>query len=162
MTSVRCENQCPQVDDLPRAEQVFFWSLRVWYVSQVEGVSARALLRQVFARHGIVRAFEPFESLMHAMFNGLTEWPDIRCTQAGCIGDHESRMLVALAALQFGEEITARRVLRSWLAPTAVRAVIQHGRACVDYARQADLFLQPPDRFARKSGHPGRSTSPAM
>jgi hypothetical protein len=162
MTSVQCENQCHQVEDLSRAEQVFFWSLRVWYVSEVEGVSATALLRQVFARHGIVRAFEPFESLMRAMLNGLTEWPDIRCTHSSCIGDHELRMLVALASLQCGDEITARRVLRSWLAPTSMRAVIQHGRACVDYAREADLLLQPAERFARKSGLPGRSTLPAM
>jgi hypothetical protein len=139
-------DQTPQreVCKIARAERLLLWSMRAWYASACERVPVRGVLHQLFAVEGIAQSLPAFERMMNSMFNGLRDWPEIRCLRSEWMGRHERHMLSAIAALQHGDEFTARRLLRDWLDPEAVSSVAKHAVIWAQSARAARLLLAAP------------------
>ncbi len=128
-----------ELTSLARTDLIFLWSIRVWYTSQPVVRTAWPRLEHVFTHERMRTALAPFNRFMAAVFSGLDCWPDIRCLHSPHLGRHEALLLTTLTNLQRGHEVTARRALKYWLQPSALRSVILHGAACANDQGVAEL-----------------------
>lgn len=136
----------PKVIELPPKECFFLWAIRAWASAHTDISEVWSSLDRGFTREHVPDALEPFDRMMSAVFAGLTRWPDIRCVRCPYVGAEEARLLAVLAALRYGDEITARAALHGWIRPAAARKICKDGRVCMEIAAVCRVRL---DKAAR-------------
>lgn len=121
------------------SERMLVWAIRAWSAHHTDLSGVWWSIDQAFTRAGLRFALPPFHEMMHALFSGLSTWPEIACVSCPRVTRHEQALLDLFAAHERGEDAGAHRPLLSWVLRSAARTVSQHAYECVWIASAAGV-----------------------
>lgn len=100
-----------RVSELPFAEQLMLWAIRLWVRGRRQGICVDSQLVQGLSRARIPAGPLLIEQLMMAIVHGHRRQVEIHCTCYGNLSQDEKRLLEALTLSQRGERGVAEELL---------------------------------------------------
>ena len=127
--------------ELPRAETLIVWAMRVWVVGVRNRISVEEILRGAFARYEIPAALSPLDNMMAQMAGGAVRKIDIACVCQNRISADEQSIIDVIALYQSGDTLETPLILRSFLTAGAAEAVAEPAARFAHILSQAGLRL---------------------
>ena len=138
----------PDFTDLPLAEQLIVWAIRMWVKGYKDGDDVLPLMGKAFEKVGAVDACVAIDRLMNTLAVGAIDAIDIRYPEWETITPDEHRLLGVLAAWQctgIGDD--ADTLMGKILTPTGVRYARPAFYELAIIMKYAGLLVRP--RFER-------------
>ena len=130
--------------DLPFAEQLVLWALRMWAKAFTQDANISHILREGFRLAGVPDAFGFLDSIMYVFATVGRCVLDIRCPACSEISIDEHRILGAIAVYQYGDSrINSDPYLRYWLRPTALRIIQEPTIKLANALKKGNLMIRP-------------------
>ena len=130
--------------DLPFAEQLFIWGIRMWAQGFNRDVNNHEILNKGFCLVGVRGAYEALNNVMSIFATSGHGIININCPQCAYITIDENRIMGAVAAWQSNADASSGNVfICSWLPPAALRIMRLPARHLVKTLKHGNLHIRP-------------------
>jgi hypothetical protein len=128
--------------DLPFAEQLLLWGIRMWAYAFNQGVNNYETLNKGFCLAGANGAHEALDSIMSVFATSGLGIMNINCPKCEYISIDEHRIMGAVAAWQKEiDPLIGNAYISSWLPPAALRIICLPAHQLAKTLKQGNLNI---------------------
>lgn len=129
--------------ELPFAEQLLLWGVRMWAQAFNQGVDNYEILNKAFCLAGVKDAYKALDEIMNIFATSGQGVININCPQCSCITIDENRIMGAVAAWQREVDPLGGNVfIRSWIQPAALRFMRLPAYQLAEILKQGNLNIR--------------------